>query len=111
MCLTDGMCVYETPPWENDLKQVLECLIQVVEDDMHKSGCFKLLITTPSRSLQIIRRTETLPRAQVLDARYLRGSARLMSKREMMEVSSEAASTSWNNERNPNGTLNELTWR
>lgn len=111
MCLIDGMCLYETPPWENELQQVLECLIQVVEDDMHKSCCFKLLMTTPSRSLQIIRRIETLPRAQVLDARYLRGSGRLMSQREMMEVSSEAEKIFWRGEGHPNGTANEPTWR
>lgn len=84
ICLLDGLCQYEEPVWEADLDLVLKCLAWTVGDGIYRGRCFKVLITTPSRSWQIKPYVETLPHAQILDARYMRAPDRLMSQREVM---------------------------
>lgn len=85
-CLLDGICFYESNLWGEDLAMIVDCINQLTSEPA--KGSFKVLMTSPWRSGQVIRQLQGVGAVHVVDMSYqpMVDERDMPTEREMMMV-------------------------
>lgn len=67
-CLLDGICFYESDLWGKDLAMIVDCINQLTSEPA--KGSFRVLMTSPWRSEQVIRQLRGAGATHVVDMAF-----------------------------------------